>query len=103
VTARESTSRKPSVVAKSLEYGHRYIVALRDMKDAQARPIEANAAFRIYRDNHASERAFINARRPHMESVFATLERAGIARQSRYLAWDFTVASQRNLTGRASS
>jgi len=87
-------------VAKSLAYGHRYIVALRDVKDAQAYPIEASAAFRIYRDNHRSGLSFVNARRAHMESLFGTLERAGISRASLYLAWDFTVASQRNLTGR---
>src|SRR3546814_9957545 len=42
-----------------------------------------------------------HARRPHMEALFATLGKAGIARDSLYLAWDFTVASQRNLSERA--
>ena len=38
-----------------------------------------------------------------MERLFATLQRAGIARNSLYLAWDFTVASERNLSERALS
>ena len=40
------------------------------------------------------------ARRPHMEDLFTTLAAAGIARDDLYLAWDFTVASERNLTER---
>ena len=37
-----------------------------------------------------------------MEEIFATLGQAGIER-TLYLAWDFTVASERNLTERALS
>jgi hypothetical protein len=36
-----------------------------------------------------------------MESLFDTLDQAGIDRDDLYLAWDFTVASQRNLSERA--
>jgi hypothetical protein len=36
-----------------------------------------------------------------MESIFRKLRKAGIGRRSLYLAWDFTVASERNLTERA--
>jgi hypothetical protein len=35
-----------------------------------------------------------------MESLFTTLASAGVARNDLYLAWDFTVASERNLTER---
>jgi len=87
-------------VAKSLEWGHRYIVVLRNMKDAQGKAIEAGPSFQIYRDNHESKLDFVNARRPHMESLFATLKKAGVARESLYLTWDFTVASRKNTTGR---
>jgi hypothetical protein len=87
-------------VAKSLDYGHRYIVVLRNMKDATGKTLEAGAAFQIYRDKHRSAIAAVNDRRAHMEDLFAKLEKAGIARDSLYLTWDFTVASQRNLTGR---
>jgi hypothetical protein len=35
-----------------------------------------------------------------MERVFTGLRRAGVERRNLYLAWDFTVASERNLSGR---
>jgi hypothetical protein len=87
-------------VAKNLDYGHRYIVALRSLKDASGTAINAGAAFTIYRDNHESDLDFVNARRAHMEDLFATLGQAGVTRSDLYLAWDFTVASERNLTSR---
>ncbi|SFM74432.1 hypothetical protein [Variovorax sp. OV329] len=87
-------------VAKSLEWGHRYIVVLRNMKDAQGKAIEVGPAFQIYRDRHESKLDFVNGRREHMEALFATLKKAGVARESLYLAWDFTVASRKNTTGR---
>ena len=37
---------------------------------------------------------------PHFEEIFSKLEAAGIQRSSLYLAWDFTVASDENNTGR---
>ena len=86
---------------KNYEEGHRYIVALRNLKDADGKVIEAPAAFRIFRDNHRSKHDALNERRSHMEDLFAALGKAGIARDSLYLAWDFTVASERNLSERA--
>ena len=38
-----------------------------------------------------------------MEGIFRTLQRAGVQRKSLFLAWDFTVASERNLSERALS
>src|SRR5262249_26322601 len=40
------------------------------------------------------------ARRAHMNELFATLKDAGIPKNDLYLAWDFTVASERNLSER---
>jgi hypothetical protein len=77
--------------------GHRYIVALRGLKDSGGAAIEPGAAFRIYRDNHTTDLPMVEGRRAHMEDLFATLGRAGVARSDLYLAWDFTVASERNL------
>lgn len=87
-------------VAKNLEAGQRYIVVLRHLKNAQGEALAASPGFRIYRDKHSSAVEAINARRPQMEALFTELERGGVARDSLYLAWDFTVASQANLTGR---
>lgn len=87
--------------AANFKEGHRYIAALRNLKNADGETIGPSTAFRIYRDNHISEEAAINDRREHMESLFRTLGRAGIARKDLTLAWDFTVASTRNNSERA--
>jgi hypothetical protein len=81
--------------------GHRYIVALRNIRDAGDNPVDAPMAFRVYRDNIATTDADVEARRPHMEDVLSTLADDGIQRQGLYLAWDFTVASEHSLAGRA--
>src|SRR3546814_14853239 len=71
---------------KNYEEGHRYIVALRNLKNADGETLEAPAAFRVFRDNHVSSKDALNARRPHMEALFAKLGKAGIARDPLYLA-----------------
>jgi hypothetical protein len=80
--------------------GHRYIVALRNLHNAAKQKLQAPAGFRYYRDDVPSDQEAINARRPHFEEIFSTLQGAGIERKSLYLAWDFTVASDANNTGR---
>jgi hypothetical protein len=80
--------------------GHRYIVALRNLRNAAGEEIEAPAAFRYYRDNVPSDQPEINARRDHFKSIFRSLQTAGINRNDLYLAWDFTVASDQNNAGR---
>ncbi|HEX4467800.1 MAG TPA: hypothetical protein VH025_11485 [Solirubrobacteraceae bacterium] len=80
--------------------GDRYIVALRNLKNAKKQHLQAPESFRTYRDNLPSSEEKVNERRPHFEEIFSTLEGAGIARSSLYLAWDFTVASDENNTGR---
>jgi hypothetical protein len=86
--------------AVNLDEGERYIVALRNLKDGSNHKINAGAAFRTYRDRLASTDPAVQARRPHMEGIFRDLQRAGIQRKSLYVAWDFTVASERNLSER---
>jgi hypothetical protein len=81
--------------------GHRYIVALRDIRNAADDPIAAPMAFRVYRDNMTTTDPVVEARRSHMENVLTTLQDDGIQRSSLYLAWDFTVASEHSLAGRA--
>jgi hypothetical protein len=78
----------------------RYIVALRNMKDGTGALITPNADFLAYRDNTPTGDPAKEARRAHMESISASLAAAGIARNDLYLAWDFTTASQRNITER---
>jgi hypothetical protein len=83
--------------------GHRYIVALRDLRGADGRALEPSPAFRTFRDRLRSRSKDVRERRRHMESIFRTLRRAGIERDDLYLAWDFTVATAGTLASRALS
>jgi hypothetical protein len=85
--------------ARNFEEGERYIVALRRLKDARGRTLQARPAFRALRDRRPHPA--VEGRRAHFESIFRTLRRAGIGRGGLYLAWDFTVASRESLSGRA--
>lgn len=86
--------------AKNLVEGRRYIVALRNLVDADGKPIEASPLFRAYRDDLDTEEAVYEQRRPAMEDIFERLARHGVERSELNLAWDFTVASQQSLTER---
>jgi hypothetical protein len=87
--------------AVNWEEGHRYIVAIRNLRDGSNNPVEAPMPFRVYRDNLTTSQAAVEARRPHLESLFSTLQGNGYQRSNLYMTWDFTVASQDSLTGRA--
>ncbi|HYP48392.1 MAG TPA: hypothetical protein VEQ61_07105 [Thermoleophilaceae bacterium] len=86
--------------ARNFREGERYIVALRNLKDAEGRTIRARRAFRLYRDRIRTGVPVLERRRRHMERMFRTLRRAGIKRRDLFLAWDFTVASERSLSER---
>lgn len=87
----------------NLEEGHRYIVALVGLRDADGNRIAPNPGFQVYRDQVPSQIPMIEDRRPQMENIFAEIEasEADITRSELTLAWDFTVISERNLTERA--
>jgi hypothetical protein len=80
--------------------GHRYVVALRNLKDAGGQSIPAPEGFRYYRDRLPSNEAPIDAQRSRFESIFNTLRGAGIRRSNLYLSWDFTVATDENIAAR---
>ena len=84
----------------NFEEGHRYIVALRDLRRADGSTIEPARSFAVYRDGIVTTSPEVEARRTHMESLFASLQGAGIARADLYLAWDFTVGSAERIAGR---
>ena len=65
-----------------------------------AKEIKAGRGFRIYRDRIRTGARPIEQRRQNFERTFKTLKKAGVKRGSLYLAWDFTVASERSLAGR---
>lgn len=89
--------------AVALDYGRRYVVALRHLVDGSGSPIAPNDVFRAYRDGITTDNAAVEARRPAMDRNFQDLAGAGIERSDLYLAWDFTVASEQIITGRLRS
>ena len=88
--------------AENFDFGERYIVALRNLRDENDELVEAPIGFRVYRDNDITDQQAVERRRPHMESVIDDLtDKAGVERDSLYMAWDFTVASRDSVTDRA--
>ncbi len=85
---------------KNLQDGHRYIVAMRNLKTAAGDEIAAPEGFRLYRDRIPTAFPVIENRREHMNELFKRLQNSGVQRSNLYGAWDFTVASTRNLTER---
>ncbi len=85
---------------KNLIEGHRYIVAMRNLKDASGNTIAAPPGFALYRDGVQTNIPAIEDRRAHFDGIFSKLQQAGIARGDLYDAWDFTVASTQNITQR---
>lgn len=84
--------------AVNLEHSTRYVVALREMKDAAGRTLAAPKAFATYVNGEPADPK--DPRRQAMKRMLAELTVAGVKRNDLYLAWDFTVASSQNLTGR---
>jgi hypothetical protein len=82
------------------EGGH-YIVALRDLRKANGKKLEPSLAFRSYRDRLVTGKKPIEERRAHMEDLIGKLQSAGIKRANLNVVWDFTVASEQSLAGRA--
>ena len=87
--------------AKNFTEGHTYIVALRDLKNSAGKTIPAGAAFASLRNGKPA--ASVKGRRSSYDRIFKALAKAKVSRSSLYLAWDFTIASERNLSERALS
>jgi hypothetical protein len=84
----------------NFEDGHRIVVGIRRLVDASHRRLAPTKAFAAYRDGQRTTDATFEARRPAMDRDFLDLTLAGVRRHDLQLAWDFTVASTRSLTGR---
>lgn len=101
----------------NLTEGHRYIVALRDLRDTAGARIPAGDTFAALRDGYAAsckaDRTCHPKRFPapadldpadrdaRYADVFTRLAARGVDVSDLYLAWDFHVASEGNLAGRA--
>jgi hypothetical protein len=82
---------------KNLVEGHRYIVALRNLKNSSGQALAAPDWFARFRDDRPLLKSQ-KSEREHYGQIFKALKDAGIDRKTLYLAWDFTVASRRSLT-----
>jgi hypothetical protein len=93
---RQALIMRPAI---SLTPGHRYIVALRDLKAPGGADVVAEPAFAVLRDMRATTVEAIEARRQTMdEQVFDVLVANGIGRDDLVLAFDFVVQSESQLT-----
>ncbi|WP_244923834.1 hypothetical protein [Enhygromyxa salina] len=87
--------------AVRLEPDTRYIVAIRQVVDQAGVPLPASEGFVALRDGTPSDEPSIEQRRPLYLDIFARLADAGIERETLQLAWDFSTASDENVTGSA--
>lgn len=86
--------------AVPLARGTRYIVGIHGLLDASAATWTPEGAFAALRDGIPSTEPSIEERRGLYEDIFQRLEAAGVDRAELQLAWDFTTASEDNITGR---
>lgn len=81
--------------------GARYIVAVRNVVDANDQPLPPSPAFAALRDLAPyPDDPSIDARRPLYADIFQRLADAGVPRDNLQIAWDYTVASREAITGR---
>ena len=80
--------------AKLLPEGRRYIVVLRNLKDATGKTLKAPKWFELLRDGKQLPRLRSRRRRVTSRSSSPS-KNAGIEQKSLYQAWDFTVASSK--------
>lgn len=87
--------------AKNLTEGHHYVVALRNLRGSDGTRIAPNPAFKKLISRRPPRDRRLRKRWHTLRGTLHQLHRHGIGRRHLYLAWDFTVASTKNLTGRA--
>ncbi|MCB9614463.1 MAG: hypothetical protein H6722_18650 [Sandaracinus sp.] len=85
--------------AVPLQYGRRYVAAVRGLRRLDGTEVEASPYFRALRDDETTDVAELESRRAAQESVFSTLASAGVAREDLVLAWDFRTASASSVQG----
>ncbi len=85
--------------ARNLTEGDRYVVALRDLKTADGSAIAPAPAFAAVLGSSSPDAGGPDtAYTAHLHSVVGQLRRDGVGTAGLFLAWDFTVASTRNIT-----
>ena len=87
--------------ARNLVEGHRYLVGLRDLRNAEGAELKAGPAFRRMLHWLPPRDPALRARWFQLRPALIQLWLSGVRLDDLHLAWDFTVASTKNLTGRA--
>ncbi len=83
-----------------LRGGHRYVVALHDLRNRGGYPLQAPEGFRRLRDGQTAQDPALAALAPHYEeAIFPALVAAGLARAELQLAWDFSTRSDADAQG----
>ena len=86
--------------AVNFEEGATYVVGLRNLVDESGTPLEPSLAFDTIRNQWAAPSPAIEARRAEVNATIDHLGTRGVERSELYLAWEFTVASAENISGR---
>lgn len=77
----------------------RYVVAIRRVKDKDGKTLDPTPVFQALRDGTESDNDTVAPRRALYADIFAKLDAAGVSKEDLQLAWDFTTASKKGLTG----
>lgn len=81
--------------------GHTYVVALRNLRDAQGDTIPPSPVFQAYLDGtDLPQVGGFEDHKAATDHILDELDSWGAGRSGLYLAWQFTVASTANITGR---
>ncbi|MBS2025568.1 MAG: hypothetical protein JST92_24480, partial [Deltaproteobacteria bacterium] len=84
--------------AVRLKDATRYIVAIRNIKNASGMALTPSPVFQALRDGTPSNDLSVEPRRALYTDIFAKLSAAGVAKTDLQLAWDFTTSSKANHT-----
>lgn len=88
--------------AAPLEFGHHYVVGLRNIVDASGAVVPSPEGFAALRDGVETGDPDLDQRLPwYDEQIFPALEAEGWSRDEVVLAWDFVTGSREGITGPA--
>jgi hypothetical protein len=85
---------------RNLRERHHYIVVLRNLRNADGKLLRPPHWFKVLRRQRGGGSPALRRDVPRYTRIFRVLKRAGVRKPGLYMAWDFTVASRKSLTGR---
>ncbi|MBG0830915.1 hypothetical protein HS041_24450 [Planomonospora sp. ID67723] len=85
--------------AKNFREGHRYAVALRNLKNATGEDLPTSSVFARLLGDRLPPGDPLAARQHALRRTLGDLARAGVVADGLQLAWEFTVASEKGIAG----